>query len=94
MASGLSAADTPEHRSSSALVTGHNVENVFPAHDPIPVDAPVVLGVDDLALEGAFADVSFTVRAGEVVGLAASSVRAGRRSWRPPTVRARPRAAP
>jgi ribose transport system ATP-binding protein len=36
----------------------------------VPADAPVVLDVDGLGLRGTFADVSFTVRAGEVVGLA------------------------
>ena len=37
---------------------------------PVGSDAPTVLSVDGLTLDGAFADVSFDVRAGEVVGLA------------------------
>ena len=36
----------------------------------MPADAPVVLEVDGLSLRGTFTDISFTVRAGEVVGLA------------------------
>jgi simple sugar transport system ATP-binding protein len=36
---------------------------------PLPDDAPVALEVDGLGLEGAFADVSFTVRSGEIVGI-------------------------
>lgn len=52
------------------LMTGRSVENVFPARTPLEPDAPVVLEVSDLALAGVFADVSFPVRAGEVVGLA------------------------
>ncbi|MEJ1156494.1 sugar ABC transporter ATP-binding protein [Microbacterium marmarense] len=52
------------------LMTGRTVENVFPPATPIAADAPVVLEVRDLALEGCFEDVSFSVRAGEIVGLA------------------------
>jgi ribose transport system ATP-binding protein len=52
------------------LMTGREVANVFPPAVPVPADAPTVLEVEDLALAGAFSDVSFTVRAGEVVGLA------------------------
>ncbi|WP_243075764.1 sugar ABC transporter ATP-binding protein [Microbacterium sp. SS28] len=52
------------------LMTGRDVENVFPPAAPIADDAAVVLEVEDLALAGVFADVSFSVRAGEVVGLA------------------------
>src|SRR5690606_5247274 len=33
-------------------------------------DAPVLLEVEDLGLEGVFEDVSFSVRAGEIIGLA------------------------
>jgi ribose transport system ATP-binding protein len=69
MASGLSAADTPTSEL-IRLMTGRSVENVFPPAAPVPADAPVVLEVEGLSAAGVFEDVSFTVRAGEVVGLA------------------------
>ncbi len=69
MASGLPVADTPTTEL-IRLMTGRNVEHVFPPRRDVPADAPVVLEVDGLALRGTFSDVSFTVRAGEVVGLA------------------------
>ena len=69
MASGLSVADTPTP-DLIRLMTGRSVENVFPPAVPVPADAPVVLDVDRLELAGVFEDVSFTVRAGEIVGLA------------------------
>jgi len=51
------------------LMTGRSIEYVFPtrAAEPRP---EVVLEVDGLTRPGEFADVSFTVRSGEVVGLA------------------------
>lgn len=52
------------------LMTGRDVENVFPPRKPIPADAPVVLDVEDLELQGEFRKVSFTIRAGEILGLA------------------------
>jgi len=51
------------------LMTGRSIEYVFPQRGPAP-DGDVLLEVDGLARRGEFADVSFTVRAGEVVGLA------------------------
>ena len=51
-------------------MTGRTVENVFPPATPVAEDAPVLLSVDGLGLEGVFDDVSFSVRAGEIVGLA------------------------
>ncbi|WP_395245763.1 sugar ABC transporter ATP-binding protein [Agromyces sp. MMS24-K17] len=69
MANGLSVADTPT-ADLIRLMTGRTVENVFPPATPIAADAPTVLDVDGLALAGAFEDVSFSVRAGEIVGLA------------------------
>src|SRR5918992_577662 len=50
------------------LMTGRTIEYVFPERPP-PSDE-VVLEVEGLGRAGEFADVSFTVRAGEVVGLA------------------------
>lgn len=52
------------------LMTGRSVEFAFPAAPAPRPDAPVVLDVDGLALRGTFSDVSFQVRAGEIVGLA------------------------
>ncbi|MBP3043671.1 sugar ABC transporter ATP-binding protein [Arthrobacter jiangjiafuii] len=52
------------------LMTGRDVANVFPARAPVPAEAPVVLQVQGLGLAGSFRDVSFSVRAGEVFGLA------------------------
>ncbi len=52
------------------LMTGRTVEYAIPRRAPVAADAPVVLDVADLALRGAFEGVSFSVRAGEVVGLA------------------------
>lgn len=69
MAHGLAVADTPTPEL-IRLMTGRDVENVFPPAVPIPLDAPVVLDVDRLELAGVFSDVSFSVRAGEIVGLA------------------------
>ena len=69
MATGLAVAETPTPEL-IRLMTGRSVENVFPARPPLAADAPVVLSVDGLGLKGEFADVSFDVRAGEIVGLA------------------------
>ncbi|WP_313366462.1 sugar ABC transporter ATP-binding protein [Microbacterium sp.] len=63
-AKGTSTVDLIRH------MTGRTVENVFPPATPIAADAPVLLEVDGLGLEGVFDDVSFSVRAGEIVGLA------------------------
>jgi ribose transport system ATP-binding protein len=52
------------------LMTGRDVENVFPPAEPIAADAPTVLDVQGLSLAGVFHDVSFTVKAGQIVGLA------------------------
>ncbi|HLU63737.1 MAG TPA: sugar ABC transporter ATP-binding protein [Protaetiibacter sp.] len=69
MASGLAVADTPTPEL-IRLMTGRAIENVFPERRPLPADAPVVLEVASLGLRGVFSDIDFTVRAGEVVGLA------------------------
>ncbi|TQJ31170.1 sugar ABC transporter ATP-binding protein [Microbacterium sp. SLBN-146] len=69
MATGLPVADTPTSELIK-LMTGRSVENVFPPAVPIPDDAPLVLEVESLGVSGLFEDVSFTVRAGEIVGLA------------------------
>ncbi|MFP7834162.1 sugar ABC transporter ATP-binding protein [Marisediminicola sp. LYQ134] len=69
MATGLSASQTPTP-DLIKLMTGREVSNVFPAGTPVAASAPVLLDVDSLAVDGLFSDVSFHVRAGEVVGLA------------------------
>ncbi|HEV7741974.1 MAG TPA: sugar ABC transporter ATP-binding protein [Pseudolysinimonas sp.] len=69
MATGLPVADTPT-RELIKLMTGRTVEHVFPERPGVPAGAPVVLDVEGLALRGTFEDVSFTVRAGEIIGLA------------------------
>ncbi|MDO8108237.1 sugar ABC transporter ATP-binding protein [Isoptericola sp. b441] len=52
------------------LMTGRTVEHAFPRRAGVPADAEVLLRVDGLGLAGRFEGVSFSVRAGEVVGLA------------------------
>jgi ribose transport system ATP-binding protein len=51
------------------LMTGRSIEYAFPPRTVGPTDE-VVLEVDGLARTGEFSGVGFTVRAGEVVGLA------------------------
>jgi simple sugar transport system ATP-binding protein/ribose transport system ATP-binding protein len=56
-----------------SLVTamlGRSLDVAFPDRRPPPADAPVVLSVRGLSRPPAFEDVSFEVRAGEIVGLA------------------------
>ncbi|MCQ0005041.1 ROK family protein [Actinomadura madurae] len=53
-----------------SLMTGRDVEYVFPERPEPADDRPEVLRVEHLTLPGAFEDVSITVRAGEIVGLA------------------------
>ncbi|WP_034609263.1 sugar ABC transporter ATP-binding protein [Cellulomonas sp. URHD0024] len=69
VATGLPVADTPTAEL-IRLMTGRTVEYAIPPRPPVADDAPTVLHVDGLGLKGAFRDVSFDVRAGEVVGLA------------------------
>lgn len=52
------------------LMTGRDVENVFPPRKPLPPDAPVALEVEDLELQGEFRKISFQLRAGEILGFA------------------------
>lgn len=68
-ASNLPVKRTPT-RELIALMTGADVDQVFPPANPVPADAKVVLEVKDLSLGTVFQDVSFEVRAGEIVGLA------------------------
>jgi ribose transport system ATP-binding protein len=68
-ASNLPVAETPTPTLIKHM-TGRVVENVFPSAVPIAADAPVLLEVEGLGLDGVFEDVSFSVRAGEIIGLA------------------------
>ncbi len=49
------------------LMTGHEVEIEPPV--PVAYDAPEVLRVESLSREGNYRDVSFSVRAGEILGI-------------------------
>ncbi|HLS93610.1 MAG TPA: sugar ABC transporter ATP-binding protein [Microbacterium sp.] len=68
-ASGLDVATTPTDELIRHM-TGRAVTNVFPTRPGVPADASVLLDVDGLSLDGVFHDVSFRVRAGEILGLA------------------------
>jgi simple sugar transport system ATP-binding protein/ribose transport system ATP-binding protein len=63
------AADETPNRLVTAML-GRAVDIVFPEKQPPPDSAPVVLSVRGLSREPAVHDVSFDVRAGEIVGLA------------------------
>jgi len=69
VATGLSAKQTPVSRL-IRLMTGRSIEYLFPDRVGVADDAPVVLEVEGLSLPGRFSNVSFSVRAGEIVGLA------------------------
>ncbi|MBB3086542.1 sugar ABC transporter ATP-binding protein [Geodermatophilus sabuli] len=70
VATGLPARETPT-REVITLMTGRDIEYVFPERRARPAqDEAPLLEVEGLGLRGSFADVTFTVRAGEVVGLA------------------------
>lgn len=69
VAGGLPAASTPT-RDIVALMTGRNVEYVFPPRPADPPAAAPVLQLQGLAREGEFAPVDLEVRPGEIVGLA------------------------
>jgi len=51
-------------------MTGRSIEYVFPPRNEVASTAPVVLEVDELTRPGEFAGIGFTVRAGEILGLA------------------------
>jgi rhamnose transport system ATP-binding protein len=52
-----------------AAMLGRPLEATFPPRRPVPADAPVVLSVRGLCAPGV-ADVSFDLRAGEILGMA------------------------
>ena len=70
VATGIDARETPT-RQIVSLMTGRDIEYVFPERVAPPgPDAREVLRVEGLTRTGEFREVSFTVRAGEIVGLA------------------------
>ena len=69
VATGLAVADTPTAKL-IPLMTGRDVEMNFGGAGSGATSGEPVLGVDGLTLAGVFSDVSFTVRPGEIVGLA------------------------
>jgi ribose transport system ATP-binding protein len=69
VAEGLSVRDTSTDEVIT-LMTGRSIEYVFPERKGVAPDAPELLVVDGLTRAGEFENVSFTVRAGEIVGLA------------------------
>lgn len=60
--------ETPD--SLTAAMVGRDLAIAFPERPPVPEDAPVVCRVERLSRPPAVRDVSFTVRAGEIVVLA------------------------
>jgi ribose transport system ATP-binding protein len=68
------ATDLPARGTATAdlirLMTGREIEYVFPERPAADTDSKIVLEVDGLGLTKKFAEVSFQVRAGEIVGLA------------------------
>ncbi len=60
--------ETPATLVSAML--GRSMELTFPDKEPPPPDAPVVLSVRGLSRPGVVDDVSFDIRAGEILGLA------------------------
>jgi ribose transport system ATP-binding protein len=70
VAGGLPAKSTPT-REIVALMTGRNVEYVFPPRPPAGTEhPPPVLTVEGLARDGEFAPLDLELRPGEIVGLA------------------------
>lgn len=49
------------------MMVGRALDGLYPGHDAVP--GPVVLEVGRLTRDGAFSDVSFDVRAGEILGI-------------------------
>ena len=64
----VAAAGQTEDSLLSAML-GRSLDATFPARRPVPADAPVVLSVRGLTAPGVN-DVSFDLRAGEILGLA------------------------
>ena len=69
VAVGLPARSTPTAEV-IRLMTGRSVEYAFPSRPVAAADRPELLAVEGLGRPGEFAEVSFTVHSGEIVGLA------------------------
>ncbi len=69
VAGGLAVEETPD-REIIALMTGREIEHVFPGRSAPRQSAPTVLRTRGLAREGEFAPLDLELRAGEIVGLA------------------------
>jgi ribose transport system ATP-binding protein len=69
VATGLPARTTPT-KDVVSLMTGRTIEYAFPPRSAAPLEGDELLRVEHLGLAGSFTDVSFSVRAGEIVGLA------------------------
>lgn len=69
VANGLPARTTPT-REVVTLMTGRDVEFPFPPRAAPDADADTILEVDNLSRPGEFEQVSFSLRAGEILGLA------------------------
>ncbi|MFI5706860.1 sugar ABC transporter ATP-binding protein [Kribbella sp. NPDC051620] len=69
VATGLDARETPTAEL-IRLMTGRSIEYVFPPRNEVENTAPVVLEVANLSRPREFADIHFSVRAGEILGLA------------------------
>jgi ribose transport system ATP-binding protein len=69
VATGLPARETPT-REVIALMTGRDIEYVFPDRVAGVREEAPLLEVEGLGLRGTFSDVSISVRPGEIVGLA------------------------
>jgi ribose transport system ATP-binding protein len=69
VATGLPAAETPT-KEVIRLMTGRSFAHAFPERVPAAMADEPLLEVRGLSRTGEFADIGFTVRAGEVVGLA------------------------
>ncbi|WP_035945879.1 sugar ABC transporter ATP-binding protein [Knoellia flava] len=68
VATGLPAKETPTSEV-IRLMTGRSIEYVFPERGTTPQDEPLLV-VEGISRRGEFEDVSFSVRPGEVLGLA------------------------
>jgi ribose transport system ATP-binding protein len=69
VATGLDARETPTTEL-IRLMTGRSIEYVFPPRAEVAADAPVVLAVEGLSRPREFEGIGFSVRAGEILGLA------------------------
>ena len=53
-----------------SMMVGRELTDIYPPRKPVPDDAPEVLSIEDLAVGGRVRGVGFSVRSGEILGLA------------------------